>query len=179
VPRPKPERLAFRSRVRDADRAALGRLIDRTAVFDPAERRVALELLEERLARGAGSGYFFCLAEIAGTLVGYCAYGPVPLTHGSYDLYWIAVDPAHQGRGLGRALLERAERDVARRGGSRLYIETSSRAPYRRTRRFYRDAGYRRAARLADFYARGDHKLIFCKDLSARRCRTGLRGARC
>jgi D-alanine-D-alanine ligase len=162
-------RLTFRTRVAREDRAALARLIDSTEVFYPAERRVALELLAERVARGTRSGYFFCFAEIAGTLVGYCAWGPVPLTRESYDLYWIAVDPAHQGRGLGRRLLERAERDVVRRGGARLYIETSSRAPYRRTRRFYRDAGYRRAARLADFYARGDHKLIFCKVLGRAR----------
>ena len=98
-------------------------------------------------------------------LVGYCAWGAVPLTKRSYDLYWIAVAPGRQGLGIGRQLLERAERAVAARGGGGLYIETSSRPAYRRTRRFYRAAGYRQVARLADFYAPGDDKLVFCKTI--------------
>jgi ribosomal protein S18 acetylase RimI-like enzyme len=87
----------------------------------------------------------------------------VPLTKRSYDLYWIAVAPSAQGLGVGRQLMERTERAVAGRGGGGLYIETSSRRAYERTRRFYRAAGYRLAARLPDFYAPGDHKILFCK----------------
>jgi D-alanine-D-alanine ligase len=160
-----PSHLRMRSRPRASDVKALAHLLDATKVFYPAERRIALELLGERIAQGAASGYFFCFAERGSEVLGYCVYGPVPLTRGSYDLYWIAVDPASQGTGVGQLLLERAEQDVARRGGERLYIETSSRTPYRRTRRFYLRAGYARAARLRDFYARGDHKIIFCKEL--------------
>ena len=77
--------------------------------------------------------------------------------------------PAAQGQGLGQALLRLAERAVARRGGGNLYIETSSRQVYERTRRFYRDAGYGQVARLRDFYAPGDHKIMFCKVIRRRR----------
>jgi hypothetical protein len=61
-----------------------------------------------------------------------------------------------------------AEGAVARRGGGGLYIETSSRKVYARTRRFYRDAGYRQVARLRDFYAAHDHKVVFCKTIRGR-----------
>jgi D-alanine-D-alanine ligase len=145
---------------------ALRRLVAATGVFYPGERRVALELLEERLRRGTKSGYWFCFAERAGELVGYCVWGDVPLTERSYDLYWIAVLPTCQGHGVGQALLLAAERAVARRGGGGLYIETSSRPVYQRTRRFYRAAGYRQVARLNDFYAAGDHKIVFCKTIA-------------
>jgi ribosomal protein S18 acetylase RimI-like enzyme len=118
---------------------------------------------------GAKSGYSFFFAEHRGELVGYCAWGAVPLTQRSYDLYWIAVAPKAQGQGLGQSLLKLAEQAVARRGGGNLYIETSSRRVYDRTRRFYRDAGYRQAARLRDFYAPGDHKIVFCKAIRASR----------
>jgi ribosomal protein S18 acetylase RimI-like enzyme len=155
----------YRTRPRPSDLPALRRLVAETGVFYPEERRIALELLEERLRRGAKSGYEFLLAERAGRLLGYCAWGQVPLTRQSYDLYWIAVAPDCQGQGLGQAIMSRAERGVARRGGGTLYIETSSRAVYARTRRFYRDAGYREAARLRDFYAPGDHKVVFCKTI--------------
>jgi len=141
----------------------LRRLVAATGVFYPEERAVALELLELRMKLGRKSGYEFLFAECAGDLGGYCAWGNVPLTRASYDLYWIAVAPKSQGNGVGRALLARTEQAIARRGGGGLYIETSSRPVYARTRRFYRDAGYRQVARLADFYAPGDHKVVFCK----------------
>ncbi|HVY67043.1 MAG TPA: GNAT family N-acetyltransferase [Gammaproteobacteria bacterium] len=157
--------LRYRSRPQPADVPALRRLVASTGVFHPEERAIALELLEERLARGARSGYEFFFAERAGRLVGYAAWGNVPLTRRSYDLYWIAVAPATQGQGVGQALIRLTERAVAGRGGGGLYIETSSRAVYARTRRFYRDAGYREVARLRNFYAPGDHKVVFCKTI--------------
>jgi D-alanine-D-alanine ligase len=162
-------RVVYRSRPRGDDVAALRRLVAATRVFYPEERKVALELLTERLRLGARSGYSFFFAEQGGRLAGYCAWGKVPLTRGSYDLYWIAVAPAAEGQGLGQALMRRVERAVARRGGGGLYIETSSRRVYDRTRRFYREAGYREVARLRGFYAPRDHKVVFCKVISPRR----------
>ena len=160
----------YRARPAARDLPALRRLVASTGVvFHREERAVALELLEERLALGAKSGYRFFFAERHGELLGYAAWGPVPLTRRSFDLYWIIVAPAVQGKGLGRALLELVERGVAARGGGNLYIETSSKAEYARTRRFYRSASYRRIAELRDFYAPGDHKLMFCKIIRARR----------
>jgi len=158
-------KVRYRSRPRSADLPALRRLVAATQVFYPEERQIALELLEERLRRGAKSGYEFFFAELAGRLVGYCAWGNVPLTKQSFDLYWIAVEPAAQGKGIGQQLMTLAEGAVAQRGGGGLYIETSSRAVYARTRRFYRDAGYRQVARLNNFYAAGDHKVVFCKTI--------------
>jgi len=155
--------LRIRTRPRPADLLALRRLVESTGVFYREEIEIAIELLEERLRHGAKSGYEFIFAESAGQLLGYCVWGAVPLTKGSYDLYWIAVAPEAQGLGIGRRLMELAERAVAKLGGGRLYIETSSRDDYVRTRRFYRAAGYSRAARLQDFYARGDHKVVFSK----------------
>jgi len=147
----------------------LQRLVAATGVFHREERAVALELLDERLRRGPRSGYAFFFAERGRELVGYCAWGRVPLTRRSFDLYWIAVSPVAQGQGVGRALMALTEGAVARRGGGSLYIETSSRALYARTRRFYRDAGFRPVARLRDFYAPGDDKIMFCKVIRARR----------
>jgi ribosomal protein S18 acetylase RimI-like enzyme len=159
------QRLNFRSRPRPSDVAGVRRLVAATAVFYPAELAIAVELLEARLKGGQKSGYSFFFADGGGELVGYCAWGAVPLTRASYDLYWIAVAPQWQGSGVGRRLLALAEQAVVKRGGGGLYIETSSRPAYARTRRFYRAAGYRQVARLKAFYAPGDDKIIFCKML--------------
>jgi ribosomal protein S18 acetylase RimI-like enzyme len=159
-------KIRYRSRPKPSDLPALKALVAATRVFYPAERKIAHELLEERLRRGTKSGYAFFFAERAGRLVGYCAWGNVPLTRQSYDLYWIAVAPYAQGEGVGQRLMALVERAVARRGGGGVYIETSSRRAYVRTRRFYRAAGYTQVARLLDFYAPGDHKVVFCKTLT-------------
>jgi hypothetical protein len=47
----------------------------------------------------------------------------------------------------------------------KVYIETSSRPIYESTRQFYLKTGYRVEAILQDFYADGDSKYIFVKDL--------------
>ncbi|HZF30497.1 MAG TPA: GNAT family N-acetyltransferase, partial [Gammaproteobacteria bacterium] len=103
-----PPRIKFRSRARAADLSALRKLVAATKVFHPEERTIALELLQERLRIGTRSGYEFIFADLDGELVGYCAWGAVPLTERSYDLYWIAVAPRRQGLGIGRRLLELA-----------------------------------------------------------------------
>ena len=66
---------------------------------------MAVELAHERLAKGPLSDYHFILAEHYGRLAGYVCYGPIPCTASSYDIYWIAVHPDMQGKGLGRAVL--------------------------------------------------------------------------
>ncbi|HLF10131.1 MAG TPA: GNAT family N-acetyltransferase [Gammaproteobacteria bacterium] len=164
-PATRERRPRFRSRPRASDLPALRRLVAATQVFYPEERSIAAELLEERLRLGANSGYSFFFADYAAELIGYCAWGLVPLTRSSYDLYWIAVAPDWEGSGIGQKLLVLTEQAVARRGGGGLYIETSSRDIYDRTRRFYRRAGYRQVARLANFYAPDDHKIVFCKTI--------------
>lgn len=164
----KPARVRYRSRAVAADADALPRLVASTGVFAREERAVALELLEARLKHGVRSGYSFFFAERGAELLGYAAWGRAPLTKRTFDLYWIVVAPGAQGQGLGQALLALVERAIAARGGGSLYIETSSREAYLRTRRFYEAAGYKRVARLRDFYAAGDHKLMFCKVIGAR-----------
>ena len=168
--------IRFRSRADPEDLPALRQLVESTRVFYPEELEIALELLHERLRLGSKSGYEFFFAEQGGELVGYCTWGPVPLTTASFDLYWIAVAPRAQGLGVGRKLMALAEDAVARRGGGQLYIETSSRGVYARTRRFYRAASYRQAARLPDFYGPGDHKIVFCKSIAASQGRPGKPG---
>ncbi len=136
-----------------------------TGLFRPDEIGIAVELVEERLRVGPASGYHFIFAEREGRVLGYSCYGPVPLTLQSYDLYWIAVRKDLQGTGIGRMLLERSEAAVIELGGRRVYIETSSKAMYRNTRRFYERNGYRAEATLKEFYSPGDHKVIYVKAL--------------
>ena len=163
----------LRREVRLNDPEKVRVLATATGFFYPAEVDVAVELAEERLARGDASEYWFVFAEDAygaaddagSETFGYACYGPVSMTRSSWDLYWIAVHPASQGRGVGRTLLVAVEGDVRARGGTQLWVETAGRPAYEPTREFYRRSGYALAAELPDFYAPGDAKIVFVKRL--------------
>jgi ribosomal protein S18 acetylase RimI-like enzyme len=156
----------FRWALRRDDPARIGRLVAATGFFSAEEERIAIELAEERFAKGIASGYEFVTAERRGELAGYACHGPIPGTRTSHDLYWIVVHPDLQRHGLGRRLVELAEHAITNAGGTRVYVDTSSRAQYAPTRAFYERTGYTRAALLEDFYAPGDGKLIYVKVLT-------------
>ena len=100
--------------------------------------------------------------------MGYTCYGPIALTAASFDLYWIAVDKSLHGRKIGRLLLEKTEELIRQAGGRQVYIETSNRHHYAATRGFYLRCGYRQEALLEDFYAPGDDKVIYVKELGVK-----------
>lgn len=155
----------FRDEPRPEDRDNIRAIVASTGFFHPPEIDVAVELVDERLAKGPASGYHFVFAEDANRAIGYACYGPIACTQASYDLFWIAVDASQQGRGLGRALLVEAEQRIRQAGGLRVYIETSNRPQYVPTRTFYERCGYTLEAVLKDFYAPDDDKAIYVKAL--------------
>ena len=151
------------------DRTPIEKMVISSGKFNDVEIATAIELVDEALEEGEKSGYIFAVLvdDKEHTFAhGYACYGPVPLTQGVYDLYWIVVDPATQRRGLGRRLLEYVERDVVNREGRMLLIETSSQETYSATIRFYESRGYHLEARIRNFYRIGDDKLIFRKELA-------------
>ncbi len=157
----------FRDRVESGDRERVRAMVESTGFFSEEEAGVAVELVDERLAKGAASGYEFVFAEVDAETVGYACFGRVPLTQSSFDLYWVAVRAGQQGGGLGRALVEEVERLVVEMGGGRIYADTSGREQYAPTRAFYTAMGYSQAARLPDFFAPGDDKVIFAKTVTS------------
>ncbi len=105
-------------------------------------------------------------ADVEGRLVGWICWGPTPCTLGTYDLYWMAVDPAGQRAGIGTALLAEMERRLTGHGRL-IVVETAGRADYADTRRFYQARGYRPTARIPDFYAPGDDLVVYTKALGS------------
>ena len=144
------------------DRPQIEALLRASHNFTSAEVATALEVIDDALA---GDPEYIVNVLANGEISGYECHGPVPLTDGTFDLYWIVVDPRAQKRGFGRSLLRAAEEDVVRRGGRLLLIETSSQESYAPTINFYKRNGYHLEARIHDFYRPGDDKLIFAKNL--------------
>jgi ribosomal protein S18 acetylase RimI-like enzyme len=156
-------------------RARIVEILEATGAFRGDEIDVALELFDESLAAavrvpfdpGAGVDSYEFIGAFTreGELAGYACYGATPGTDGTYDLYWIAVHPAHQGAGGGSRLLDEVERRLHDREARLLVVETSARSDYESTRRFYEKRGYAEHARLSDFYALGDDRVIYARRL--------------
>ncbi len=157
APELRPLNAADRGRIEEITRAA--------GLFREDEIPVALEVFD---GAAAGSPDYITLgAEQDGRLAGWICWGPTPCTLGTYDLYWMAVDPALQRSGIGTALLRAMERRLA--GVARLIVvETAGRPDYRATRAFYQARGYSVAATIPDFYAPGDDQVVYVKSLSTR-----------
>ena len=147
-----------------AQRARLERLTAATGLFRPDEVAIAVELLDAAL--DGDEEYRFLGAFAGEELVGYACWGPTPGTSGTFDLYWIVVDAARQGQGIGTQLLQAVEHKLTTDDGRLIVVETSSRADYAPTRAFYERRGYARAALIPGYYAAGDDLVIYLKDLT-------------
>lgn len=148
------------------DKPAIMQLLNRIPEFEPDEIVVAEEVIDSFLRDPTGSGYYTLVAEIGSTAVGYICYGSTPLTRGTWDIYWMAVEPKEQAKGIGKVLIAAAESDIKKHKARLIIIETSSKPEYEKTRRFHIARGYELVCHIADFYAPGDDKLIFQKRLS-------------
>ena len=92
---------------------------------------------EATMRRRAATSSHFAVAQVAGEVVGYVA-GKLclPVAH----LNRIAVQPAHQGHGIGALLLCAAIRDLWQQGAERITLNTQSDNRY--SQRLYRHFGF-------------------------------------
>lgn len=157
--------LELRSEPTPEDRGSVASIVRETGFFNEAEVAIAVELVDAFLEKGVASEYWFLLHGSPGDVSAYTCFGPISGTQSSFDLYWIVVRADVQGRGLGRALLDATNEQIKAMGGTRVYAETSSRPLYDPTRRFYEATGFHADAVLPDFYAPGDSKVIYRKDI--------------
>jgi len=148
---------------RPEDRQTVLSFLADTRFFRPDEIDIAREVLDSALAEGPQGHYQSFVAQVNGETVGWICYGSTPCTMGTFDIYWIGVASAWQGRGVGRALTAFAEQAIRDRGGRLFVVETSGRQTYTPTRRFYEALGYHQAACIPDFYGPGDPRVIFTK----------------
>jgi len=147
-----------------ADGSQIKSITAQAGVFSPEEIECVGELWEEYLTLGSeGCGYYFIVYREGNQVLGFACYGPRDLTHGAFDLYWIAVDPSARCNGVGRALLTASEEAVRQMGGRMLIAETSGTPHYETTRKFYSGMGYENEAIIKDFYTVSDDLVIFIK----------------
>jgi ribosomal protein S18 acetylase RimI-like enzyme len=149
------------------DREKLYSMLVETQVFTREEIEVAMELIDIVIKDPNQEDYrIACMANAEDQAIGYVCYGSVPMTQGTFDLYWIVVDPRSQGQGVGSKLLRFLEEVVRERKGRMILIDTSSIPQYEKTQKFYSRHGFQEVARVPDYYHPGNDRITFCKKIS-------------
>jgi len=149
------------------DHPAVIDIVKATNFFYPVEIEVACEVFDDAAMNKPGCTYQSYVAEVGGQVAGWICFGATPCTLGTFDVYWIAVDPAQQRNRIGTKLLDFAEAQICQQKGRMIVIETSGSKRYLPTRRFYERNGYDLAAEVKEFYAPGDDKWIFVKKITS------------
>ncbi len=150
------------------DRERLHSILIDTRLFTSEEIAVAMELIDIVLKNPHQKDYQIdCVVDFKDQPIAYICYGPAPMTQGTFDLYWIVVDPKYQSQGIGSKLLDFLEGKVRERNGRMILIDTSSIPLYEKAQKFYFRKGFQEVARVPDYYHPGNDRITFCKRLKA------------
>jgi ribosomal protein S18 acetylase RimI-like enzyme len=152
-------------RARKEDRKSVFSILGGTKVFRQKELEVAREVFNDALKKRLTNGYLSFVAHNAEKIIGWICFGPTPGTVGTFDIYWIAVAPSFQRCGIGSQLVGFAEDKIKEYKGRLVAIDTSANARYKTTRSFYEKNRYQKTVVIRNFYAPGDHKIIYIKPI--------------
>jgi ribosomal protein S18 acetylase RimI-like enzyme len=148
----------------EKDRATLLSMLIKTCAFTSAEIDVAMELIDIVLKDRVQKDYQIeCMVNDQDLVVGYVCYGPTPMAQGTFDVYWISVNPDYQERGAGSKLLSFLEEVVKARGGWMILADSSTVPHFEKTKKFYLKNGFQEVARVPDYYHPGNDRITFCK----------------
>lgn len=148
------------------DASALISILQNSGQFDEA----ALEQVRARLNAylEGGSDALWYTADEGGPIgVAYCASEPV--TNGTWNLLLLWTRSDHSHRGVGTALVQEIERELRDRRVRLLVVDTSGLPEFEAARAFYKKCGFSEEARIRNFFADGDDKIVLAKTLLAAR----------
>lgn len=133
----------------------------------PTEGIADIEATLDAFFVGTTDGDHWLLSSPESGVAAIAYYAPERMTESTWNLYLLAVHPQHQGQGLGAALVRQVERDLRQAGARVLLIETSGVPDFASQRAFYAGLGYHEEARIREFYAPGDDKIVYWKLLES------------
>jgi len=145
------------------DREKIEKILRDTNNFKDFEIEVAMELIDTYLNDEKQNDYHIFVDEENDVLNGYVCVGPRPMTKSTWDLYWIAVNPSVQAKGIGSGLIAFSEDYIKQKGGRLIWIETSGKESYEKERKFYLKNGYEKLTEVKDFYDMGDSLVVYGK----------------
>ena len=154
--------------LRKSDRNKIQKILVDTNNFFNDEISVAMELIDIHINVTEQKDYEIFVDRDENDeeqINGYVCIGPRPLTDGTYDLYWIAVNPSIQSKGVGSKLVRHIEEHIKNKNGRLVLIETSGKPSYEKERKFYEKNLYEKFVEIKDFYKKGDSLVVYGKYL--------------
>ena len=154
--------------LKKSDRDKIHKILVDTNNFHDEEISVAMELIDIHIDVKEQRDYKIFVdrnEEDENIINGYVCIGQRPLTEGTYDLYWIAVNPAIQSKGLGSKLIKHIEEHIKNKNGRLVLIETSGKPSYEKERKFYEKNLYLKFVEIKDFYKKDDSLVVYGKYL--------------
>lgn len=142
------------------DIQGLQTILDHTGLF-PSD--LLPDMIAPALSGESNASWLTC--RVDGSPRGLCYTEPEELAEGSWNMLALAVHPEFQRHGIGAALVKATEEFLQQSNQRLLIVETSGTDGFAQARRFYEDNGYEQEARIRDFWAEGDDKIIFRKAL--------------
>lgn len=147
-----------------ADTEALMSIVESSGQFDADGIEHVRGTLEQFL-NGESADMWLTAEDSEPVAVAYCA--PEAVTDGTWNLLMLWTRKDREGRGHGSALVKKVEHDLAERCARLLIVETSGLPAFETARAFYGKCGFQQEARIKNFFAAGDDKLVYTKALAA------------
>jgi ribosomal protein S18 acetylase RimI-like enzyme len=146
------------------DSEALMTIVSDSSQFDAGGIAHVKSTLAQHLS---GDGGEIWLTADDGEPVGvaYCAQEAVTLGTWNLLMLWIRKDRDRCGHGS--ALVAHVERELITRSARLLIVETSGLPEFEVARAFYSKCGFEQEARIKNFFAAGEDKLVYTKPINA------------
>jgi ribosomal protein S18 acetylase RimI-like enzyme len=142
-----------------SDQPAVRAIAHASGLFTPNEAAMMDGMIADQFA-DLTDHCWIILQDLTGA-----AYLAPEMAQGTWNMLFIAVLPARRGKGGGTALLQAVQAHLRAQGARLMIVETSGLGTFAQTRAFYAKAGFDEEARIRDFYATGDDKVVFRKVL--------------
>lgn len=144
------------------DSDALLAMIKDSGQFDDQGLAHVNEKLDNYLA---GNSEDFWLTADDGEPVGFAYCAPELVTDGTWNLLMLWTRSDRHGQGHGSALVAYVEKILTEKGVRLLIVETSGLPNFETARSFYDKSGFTKEARIRNFFADGDDKIVYIKSL--------------
>jgi GNAT superfamily N-acetyltransferase len=147
-----------------SDKGALLQIVQDSGQFDADGLAYVEATLDTHFAEKSGALW---LTADDGEPVGVAYCNPEPVTSGTWNLLMLWTRKDREGQGFGAALVAENEKRLRALGARLLIVETSGLPEFETARGFYTKCGFFHEATIKDFFAAGDHKLVYTKSLRA------------
>ncbi len=147
---------------RESDQNAILAIVRESGQFDADALEHVEATLHSYLEEGTSDLWF---TADDGEPVGVALCSPEPVSSGTWNLLMLWIRSDRHNAGHGSALVENVEEELRNRNARLLIVETSGLPDFAPARSFYRKCQFIEEARIRNFFADGDDKIVFTRNL--------------